>query len=30
MLLNDDGVGEEEDGNVEEMLLLEKKEKMRI
>ena len=36
MLLNDGGVdgmnvlGEEEDGNVEEMLLLEKKEKMRI
>ena len=36
MLLNDDGVdgmnvlGEEEDGNVEKMLLLEKKEKMRI
>jgi hypothetical protein len=36
MLLNEDGVdgmnvlGEEEDGNVEEMLLLEKKEKMRI
>ena len=35
-LLNDDGVngmnvlGEEEDGNVEEMLLLEKKEKMRL
>ena len=36
MLLNEDGVdgmnvlGEEEDGNVEEMLLLEKKEKMSI
>jgi len=33
MLLNVDGMnvfGEEEDGNVEEMLLLEKKEKMRI
>ena len=36
MLLNGDGIdgmnvfGEEEDGNVEEMLLLEKKEKMRI
>ena len=36
MLLNDGGVdgmnvfGEEEDGNVEEMLLLEKKEKMRL
>ena len=36
MLLNGDGIdgmnvlGEEEDGNVEEMLLLEKKEKMRL